>query len=174
VKPNASRILTWPDGSVYRITRTSDETGGTELEMEWELPARGWAPQPHIHPDLTEEYEVLEGSFEILVGEEWRALEAGEYASVPPGTVHSFRVGAAPVRVRNVHRPALDFEPYIRKLCSTANERKLGDLGGVRSLLYIAMLVDEYPRHSRAPGRALNAAVGPLARVARLLGLKTA
>ena len=33
--------------------------GGELLEMEWGLPARGWAPQPHVHPRLTEEYEEL-------------------------------------------------------------------------------------------------------------------
>lgn len=171
---DASRTLTWPDGTVYRITRSSEETGGAELEMEWELPAGGWAPQPHVHLGLTEEYELLEGSLEILVGEQWRMLAPGERASVPPGTVHTFRVGAAPARVRNVHRPALDFEPYIKELCRTANERGLGDLSGFRSLLYIAILVTRYPRHSSAPGRLLNAAVRPLAGVARFAGLKTA
>jgi hypothetical protein len=142
--------------------------------MEWELPAGGWAPQPHVHPRLTEEYQVLEGSLEILVGKEWRTVGEGEAASVPPGTVHTFRVGAAPVRVRNVHRPALDFEPYVKRLCTTANERGLGDLSGFRSLLYVAMLVDEYPLHSRAPGRLLNAAVRPLAGAARLFRLRPA
>jgi hypothetical protein len=127
-----------------------------------------------MHPSLTEEYEVLEGTLQILVGSEWRELQQGERASVPPGIVHTFRVGAAPVRVRNMHRPALDFEPYIKKLCKTANERDLGDFSGVRALLYIAMLVDEYPNHSRAPGRLLNAAVRPLAALARLLRFRTA
>jgi hypothetical protein len=55
---DASRTLTWPDGTVYRITRSSEETGGAELEMEWQLPAGGWAAQPHVHPGLTEEYEL--------------------------------------------------------------------------------------------------------------------
>jgi quercetin dioxygenase-like cupin family protein len=174
VTSEADRVLRWPDGSVYRITRSTEETGGSELEMEWALPAGGWAPQPHVHPELTEEYEVLDGSFEILVGAEWSTLSAGERASVPPGTVHTFRVGAAPVRVRNVHRPALDFEPYVRQLCRTANDRNLRDLSGLRSLLYIAMLVKRYPRHSRAPGRLLNAGIGPLAQIGRLLGLKPA
>jgi hypothetical protein len=32
-----------PDGSIYRITRSSVDTGGELLEMEWELPAHGWA-----------------------------------------------------------------------------------------------------------------------------------
>jgi hypothetical protein len=103
---------------------------------------------PHIHPRLTEKYEVLAGSLDVLIGSEWRTLTAGEAASVPPGTVHTFRVGADPVRVRNVHRPALDFEPYIKRLCSAANQRKLGDLSGIRALLYIAVPVREFPLHS--------------------------
>jgi mannose-6-phosphate isomerase-like protein (cupin superfamily) len=169
----ADRTLAWPDGSVYRITRSSAETGGELLEMEWELPAHGWAPQPHVHPHLTEEYEVIEGSLGVLIGSEWRELTAGEAASVPPGTVHTFRVGAAPVRVRNVHRPALDFEPYVKRLCRAANERRLGDLSGIRALLCIAVLVREFPQHSRAPGRLLNAAVPILAALGRLLGFRT-
>ena len=79
-----------------------------------------------------------------------------------------------PARVRNIHRPACDFEPYIRALCATANARDLGDLGGPRALLYIAMLVDEYPEHSRAAGRTLNAAASHLAALARLLRLTPA
>jgi len=167
------RTLVWPDGSVYRIRRSTADTGGELLEMEWELPAHGWGPQPHVHPRLTEEYEVLEGSLDVLVGSRWRELTAGGMASVPPGTAHTFRVGDSPVRVRNVHRPALDFEPYVTRLCSTANQRNLGDLSGFRSLLYIAVLVREFPLHSRAPGRLLNAAVPPLAALGRLLGLRT-
>ena len=164
--------LTWPDGTIYTITRSSADTDGALLEMEWQLPAGGWSPQPHVHPHLTEDYEVLDGELELLINRSWRRLRPGDRASVAPGTVHTFRVGAAPARVRNVHRPACDFEPYIRALCATANARDLGDLSGPRALLYIAMLVDEFPEHSRAAGRALNLAAGPLATLARLLGLR--
>jgi hypothetical protein len=34
-----SRTLVWPDGTVYTIIRSSHETTGAELEMEWSLPA---------------------------------------------------------------------------------------------------------------------------------------
>jgi mannose-6-phosphate isomerase-like protein (cupin superfamily) len=108
---DADRTLVWPDGSIYRITRSSADTGGELLEMEWELPAHGWAPQPYVHPRLTEEYHVLEGSLDSLVGSEWRKLTAGDAASVPPGTVHTFRVGGGSVRVRNVHRPRSTSSP---------------------------------------------------------------
>jgi quercetin dioxygenase-like cupin family protein len=169
----ADRTLVWPDGSIYRITRSSADTGGELLAMECELPAHGWAPHSHVHPCLTEEYHVLEGSLDILVGSDWHNLTAGESASVPPGTVHTFRVGGSSVRVRNVHRPALDFESYIKRLCSAANERDLGDLSGFRALLYIAVLVREFPQHSRAPGLLLNAAVPALAGLGRMLGFRT-
>jgi quercetin dioxygenase-like cupin family protein len=169
----SERTLVWPDGSIFRITRSSADTGGELLEMEWELPAHASAPQPHVHPRLTEEYEVLEGSLEVLLGSEWRELTAGNAASVQPGTVHTFRVGGSPVRVRNVHRPALDFEPYIKRLCSAANQRNLGDLSGFRALLYIAVLVREFPQHSQAPGRLVNMAVPALAALGRLLGFRT-
>ena len=165
--------LAWPDGTIYKITRSSEETNGELLEMDWQLPANGWAPQPHVHPHLTEEYEVLEGSLDVLVDNDWRTLSVGDRASVPPGAVHTFRVGNAPVRVRNTHRPPLDFEPYLRRLCSAANQRNLDDLSGPRALLYIAVLVREFPQHSRAPGRLLNAAVPALASVGRLLNLRT-
>jgi quercetin dioxygenase-like cupin family protein len=173
VSDGADRTLVWPDGSIYRVTRSSADTGGELLEMEWKLPAHGWAPQPHVHPRLTEEYQVHEGSLDVLVGSEWRKLTAGDAASVPPGIVHTFRVGGSPTRVRNVHRPPLDFEPYIRRLCSAANQHNLGDMSGFRALLHIAVLVREFPLHSRAPGRLLNTAVPPLATLGRLFGFRT-
>jgi len=155
---------------VYRITKSTAETNGKLLEMEWDLPAGGWAPQPHVHPRLTEEYEVLDGTFDVLVDNEWRPLATGEAVAVPPGTTHTFRVGDHPVRVRNVHRPALDFEPHIKALCKAANERRLGDLTGFRSLLQVAVLIRAYPLHTRAPGRLLNVAVPALAALGRLAG----
>ena len=45
----------------------------------------------------------------------------------------------------------------------------VGDLTGLRALIYVAILVNEYPRHLRAPGRILNAAVPYLAAIGRLL-----
>lgn len=99
VSNDDDRMLVWPDGSIYTITRSTADTGGELLEMEWELPAHGWAPQPHVHPRLTEEYQVLEGSLEVLVGSEWRKLTAGDAASVPPGTCAPAGCRRAPARV---------------------------------------------------------------------------
>jgi len=66
--------LTWPDGTIYTITRSTRDTDGALLEMEWQLPARGWSPQPHVHPHLTEHYTVLDGELELLINRSWRHL----------------------------------------------------------------------------------------------------
>ena len=104
-------------------------------------------PQPHVHPRLTEEYEVLDGSLDVLLGSEWRALTASDAASVPPGTAHTFRVGAGPVRVRNMHRPALTSSP-ISSAC--AARRTTGPRGP-----------EQYPRASlhRCPRGRVSAAL---------------
>jgi mannose-6-phosphate isomerase-like protein (cupin superfamily) len=120
------RSMTWPDGTVFRITRSSEDTDGAYLEMEWDLPAHGWAPGAHVHPGLTEAYEILDGSLDVQINGVWKTLQQGESAVVPRGALHTFRVGNAPAKVRNVHKPALDFEPYIRTLNATFNERGLG------------------------------------------------
>jgi mannose-6-phosphate isomerase-like protein (cupin superfamily) len=171
---SAGRSITWPDGTVFRITRSSEETDGAYLEMEWDLPAHGWAPGTHVHPGLTEEYEVLDGSLDVQIAGVWKTLQRGESALVPRCAVHTFRVGSAPARVRNVHRPALDFEPYIRLLNATFNERRLGDGRGLRALLYTVLVLRRYPASSQAPNALLRGALPVLAAVARALRMRPA
>jgi quercetin dioxygenase-like cupin family protein len=171
---SAERSMTWPDGTVFRIIRSSEETGGAYLEMEWDLPAHGWAPGAHVHPGLTEEYEVLNGSLDVQISGEWKTLRQGESAVVPRGALHTFRVGSAPAKIRNVHKPALDFEPYIRMLNATFNERGLGDGRGLRALLYTVLVLRRYPKASKAPNALLQGALPVLAAVAHALRMRPA
>ena len=166
------RTLTWPDGSVYQITRSTQETAGEFLEMEWRLPPGGWAPGAHVHEVQTEEYAVLEGSVDVRLGDEWQTIAKGESAAVPPGTVHTFRVGADGLTLRNTHRPALDFEPHIRMLNATYNERRLGNGQGLRALVYTVLVLRRYPQSSQAPNAALKAAIPILAAVGRVLRMR--
>jgi mannose-6-phosphate isomerase-like protein (cupin superfamily) len=168
------RSMTWPDGTVFRITRSSEDTDGAYLEMEWDLPAHGWAPGAHVHPGLTEAYEILDGSLDVQINGVWKTLQQGESAVVPRGALHTFRVGNAPAKVRNVHKPALDFEPYIRTLNATFNERGLGKGKGVRALLYTVLVLRRYPESSKAPNALLQGALPALAAVARVLRMRPA
>ncbi len=65
-------------------------------------------PPLHLHPQAEESYEVLEGKAEVFVHDEWRTLEPGDKAVVPPGVPHTVRALAdTGAIVVNIHRPAL-------------------------------------------------------------------
>ncbi|MFY9488049.1 MAG: hypothetical protein WAP35_05050 [Solirubrobacterales bacterium] len=54
-----------PDGGVYTVNVPAAETGGDFVEMEFELPAKCVPPPPHIHSQQVEEYELLDGDFDV-------------------------------------------------------------------------------------------------------------
>lgn len=142
-----------PDGSVYVVETPGAETNGECVQMEFVLPVGCVAPPPHVHPQQLEEYEVLAGSFEVMVNEQWSALSPGEKASVPVGALHTFRNSSdAEVRVRNWHRPAMQFEDFIERV--SANLRAAGVKGGrdPRIPMIVSAAMFRYPT-TLAPGR---------------------
>lgn len=69
---------------------TSESTGGNLVLIE-NLTSPGGGPPPHIHTSEDEFFSVLDGTFEIRIGDELHALGPGGFAYVPRGTVHNFR-----------------------------------------------------------------------------------
>ncbi|MGH3090401.1 MAG: cupin domain-containing protein [Rubrobacteraceae bacterium] len=67
----------------------SEETDGERTLAVVEV-APGGGTTPHYHKTYSEGFEVIEGSLEVLVGEEARVLRAGEKAIVPKNTLHRF------------------------------------------------------------------------------------
>jgi uncharacterized RmlC-like cupin family protein len=59
------------------------------------LTAPGGGPPPHVHTREDEFFYVLDGRFDIRVGDELHHLGPGGFAYVPRGTVHNFRNAAA-------------------------------------------------------------------------------
>jgi len=127
-----------PDGSVYIVRRPAAETDGESVEMEFVLPPGCVPPPPNIHPQQVEEYEVMEGRFDVVVEGEWRTLAPGESASVPIGALHTFRNrSGGVVRVRNWHRPAIRFEDFIERTYHTLQQRALSE-SAIRASLSIS------------------------------------
>jgi quercetin dioxygenase-like cupin family protein len=159
-----------PDGSVYVVRQASADTGGEFVEMEFVLPPGCVPPPPHIHRQQVEEYEVLEGQFDVIVDGRWQTLGPGGAASVPAGALHTFRNrSGGVVRVRNWHRPALRFEDFIERAYTTLSGAGVARKRDPRVALYLSMIMLDFD-DTLAPGRRRERIpMRALARVARLL-----
>ena len=166
-----SRRLPMPDGSVYVVRRPTAETGGAEVEMEFVLPSGCVPPPPHVHREQVEEYEVIEGRFDVMIDGTWQSLAPGDSATVPVGVLHTFRNRSGEtVRVRNWHRPALRFEEFIACVSTTLRTKGVKRRRDPRVYLYLSKVMLDYEdtlvvgrRRDRLPMRAL-------AGIARWLG----
>jgi quercetin dioxygenase-like cupin family protein len=163
-----------PDGSTYEVTAATADSNGELVGMTFTLPPGSVAPPPHVHPTPAEDFEVIEGTLELMLDGDWQPLSAGQSASVPPGALHTFRNrSGSTVRVRNIHRPAARFEDYIEHIYVLTRARGIKRAKDPRVPIYLSMLMLEYPETLR-PGRARERiAINVLARFGRLFRLNT-
>jgi mannose-6-phosphate isomerase-like protein (cupin superfamily) len=80
----------WIVGDTMTFKATGESTGGSLMLLE-NLTAPGGGPPPHIHTREDEFWYVLDGSFEIRIGDEVHSVGPGGFAYAPRGTVHNFR-----------------------------------------------------------------------------------
>ena len=70
---------------------------------------------PHVHPDQTDTFYVLDGEAEFTVGEETIRVGPGGYVAAPAGVRHGFRnAGDGELRLLNVHVPNTGFVAGLR------------------------------------------------------------
>jgi quercetin dioxygenase-like cupin family protein len=159
--------LTLPNGTSFLITRSAADTGGELIEMEITLPPGAPSPPRHFHPEQQEQWAVLSGTLSVYVDKGWRTLGEGQSVTIPAGTPHTLRNRSdQTVRVRDSHRPALDFEDYIERLWQLGRE---GGLEGPRAITRFAALWES--QRCQVAARPLErAGIRVLARAGRLLG----
>ena len=80
----------WIVADTMTFKATGESTGGSLVLIE-NLTAPGGGPPPHLHTREDEFFYVLDGTFEIRIGDELHPLGPGGVAFVPRGTVHNFR-----------------------------------------------------------------------------------
>ena len=80
----------WIVGDTMTLKATEQTTGGSLVLLE-NLTAPGGGPPPHIHTREDEFWYVLDGTFEIRIGDEVHVLGPGGFAYAPRGTAHNFR-----------------------------------------------------------------------------------
>lgn len=160
--------LELPDGTSFLVVDAPAENGGERIELEIALQPGAPAPPRHRHPRQTEEWTVVEGELEVLVGARWRTLRAGESATIPPGTTHTLRNRSAEtVRVRDVHVPALDFGDYIADLHALARETGSVRPRSFRALARLAAILVEHRTTQVSASPAQRLAESLLARFGR-------
>jgi glyoxylate utilization-related uncharacterized protein len=99
------------------------------LVMTDELPAGGGRAREHVHPSQTECFEVVSGSYTLVVDGEERVLGQGDTGEVPPGAAHcGWTQDGAVLRI--TFTPALRWEQFVRRLfAGEPASRLLHDFG---------------------------------------------
>jgi quercetin dioxygenase-like cupin family protein len=96
--PHLSGVLMLPGsaqkldvfGVEVEVLLTSEQTGGA-FSVYCVSAQPGGGPPPHVHQNEDEAFHVLEGEFEILLGDQLTTLSAGSFAFLPRHTPHAFR-----------------------------------------------------------------------------------
>jgi mannose-6-phosphate isomerase-like protein (cupin superfamily) len=92
-------------GTVATIKIAAEATGGRLAVTEHEVP-HDVGPPPHIHRDEDELLYVLEGTFDVVVGDaSARSAPAGTCVLVAQGTVHTTRCTSERGRLLSVYTP---------------------------------------------------------------------
>jgi quercetin dioxygenase-like cupin family protein len=134
----------------FAFEHGTDEHGTPMVVVECWVDPGGGVP-PHIHPNQTEVFEVVEGEMTFTAGRGKRKVPAGESITVPPGTRHAYRNrSSAPVYMRCTATPALDLESFLTTTARLGREghvRMLGPLpapGSLRGLRQVAALLRDH------------------------------
>jgi quercetin dioxygenase-like cupin family protein len=89
-------------GDRVRVLASGDDH---PFEMfEWQGPQNS-GPAPHAHP-WTESYFVVDGEADVVIGGQTLRATPGCFVSVPPGTVHSYRVTSPGAKFLVVTNPS--------------------------------------------------------------------
>lgn len=106
-------------GTTMRLIASAAATGGRFTVFEQVTPA-GWGPPRHIHSREEEIFYILEGAYELHLGDERRTVFAGACAILPRGIPHGFRnVASTPGRLLAVIAPG-GLEEYFLAIANSS------------------------------------------------------
>jgi mannose-6-phosphate isomerase-like protein (cupin superfamily) len=132
--------------TVVRLLADSSAAGGALSTIRVTLSAGADGARPHHHAGSAELFYVIDGSAQLLSGEEIVTAAGGDLVVVPPDKVHAF--AAAPGRdvdILIVIAPGVDRFEYFRHL-----ERIAYGKVPPESLLEVQELYDTYFHRSPA------------------------
>src|SRR5260370_34870849 len=131
--------------------------------MEITVEAGALGAPPHYHPMMEEEYRVLKGTLNVLIGDRWKDFGSGESAVIPARSNHTFRnTSKEPVLMLNVHRPARYILAFFDKAKELARAGKLKSMKDPLTIVRMSTLFME-PGSGSGPTGFLGRVVMPVA-----------
>ncbi len=102
-------------GTTMTVKVSAADTGGTCAMVEQITPP-GWGPPLHVHTREDEMMYVLDGEYEVRLGDQTLRVTAGQAVGMPRNVPHTFKnVGATDGRLLAVMTPGT-LEPYFHEI----------------------------------------------------------
>ena len=132
---------------------------GEQAECLITLADVGSGPGPHLHPEQVEQFRVVRGRVQVLVGADTVTADAGQDVVVPAGTAHSFRAleAGTQLRLRLRVTPGHGFEAALEDVFELLDQGQLGPDGPVDPAVWNACS----ERHKQVMASARNQARRP-------------
>jgi quercetin dioxygenase-like cupin family protein len=173
----AGDVLVNPSTGLSTVfNQTSADTAGALLQVEW-IGTPRWTTGPdHVHRHQEERFEVRSGQLGLRVDGNERVLTSGEVAVVAAGVPHAaWNAGNTDVSALVDFRPALRTEVAFETLAALAQAGRTTKAGAPRNPLLLALILRHFEDEIyfvRPPLAVQRALLGPLAAVARRVGLR--
>lgn len=131
-------------GEKIVFRQTGADTDGRLLRFDMFVEPGGFVAAEHIHPSQTEHFTVKEGELRLRKQSEEQTYQAGEEATIPPGTPHVWwNSGDEELHVTVEIRPADRFDAFLTSLFALAQDGKTDDQG-MPNPLQLAVMMQEY------------------------------
>lgn len=98
----------------FAILATQENTDGRYFSVITQAPETEWVPR-HYHNLHSENFFALEGEVDMVVNHSKTTLKAGDYAAVPAGTIHSYKMTTPYNRFLGFLTPGL-FQKFFETL----------------------------------------------------------
>jgi mannose-6-phosphate isomerase-like protein (cupin superfamily) len=102
---------------MFRVARN----GETWLALRGSLPPHRKGPPPHVHYHAAEEFRVIAGTMSAVGDGRHIQVAAGETATFPPGSVHTWWNDGDEMLIAGVGQPAGDLDRHLQATFDVIN-----------------------------------------------------